>query len=254
MNIQDQITRDKEKLERITEKECQLHTQKNELKKKIVANEQTLLTKYKDEHIAICLDALIVGAAGLQVRHGEYAPYSTAYYVGGPNNIVKDGFCRTVYSTRFEELPTALYNYLIKCEWKHHDFLELKEKTDEKWASLPSCYTPDFYKTKDNAYLHDHHIANGYETDGFDNIVAGRLGGTYSSWTTGSQNDLSRELIALKGYCTEYYLAKFPKKIPLFEQVFKRHGLDSDFSDLNAWAKRNPTRCMSNNKYYKTDV
>ena len=242
-----------EKLQQLKKMQTKLDKKTKEvacLQAESAALEKEIKAETEAECINICLDALIVGTDNLRAKHGESAPYSTSYYVNDIDSPVKHEFCRAVTSNKFEDLPAALYRYFCKQGWAYEQFLDLKKRSDKLWKALPTSYTPNFYKTEDRNELHRHHIANGYETDGFDNIVKGYLGGTYSSYTTCSQNDLSITLIALKGFCTEYYLSRHPEQKDMFAEVFSRHGIDSDLSDLNAWAKRNPTRCMSNNPNY----
>ncbi len=235
MRTAQQIREDKEKLAKLQEKA-------QKLEEKIAKDEKKLKESTKGECIRICLDAIIVGCDGLKAGHGMTAPYTHEFYVNDRNSIVDHEYCRAVTSSTFEGLPEKLYDYLCnKKGWSYEDFLSLKEREDEKWDELPKGYDPA--KNFD-------HVANGYETDGFDAVVKGKNHGTYSTYTTCSQNDLSEELIALKGYCADLYLARHNEKKGLFKEVFERHGLDSDFSDLGKWAKRNPTRCDSDSPHF----
>ena len=242
-----------EKIQQLKKMQTQLDKKTKEvvrLQTESAALEKEIKAETEAECINICLDAIIVGTDNLRARHGESAPYSHSYYVNSHNSLIAHAFCEPVTAHEFSDLPEALYRYFCKQGWTYEQFLNLKKRSDKLWEDLPTSYTPNFYKTNDPNELHSHHIANGYETDGFDNIVKGYLGGTYSSCTTASQNSLSRTLIALKGFCTEYYLSNHPEQKDMFAAVFARHSIDSDLSDLNAWAKRNPTRCMSSNPNY----
>lgn len=229
------------------------------LEENIKAEESRQKEQHKGECIDICLDAIIVGASDLNIRHGSIAPYTTGYYINDRGNSpVEHGYCNKVTSQGgIYQTAVNLYSYLVdKKNWTYDNFKELKKESDKLWDSLPKAYTPDYYVHDDGKYLHGNHIADGYEADGFADIVKGGCGGTYSSMTTSTQNELARELIVLKGFCPDGYLIssntctvnvkitqiELDKK--LVESVYKRHGIDSDLSDLDEWAKRNPTRCM----------
>lgn len=220
----------------------------------IAINDKELkFLEYKD----MLLDALIVGADNFKVRHHEIAPYTTGFSVEHPS--IK-GYCAPVYCYKdwYKELPKNLYTYLTdELNWGEKQFEELKIKTDDAWGSLPLGYEPDAFEPEKNS-LHGHHIANGYETDGFSEIVKGRCGGTYSSYTTSRQNDLARELIVLKGYCADGFIKgngdnlSTPTNLPVnvIKDVYARHHLDNDFNDMKEWAKRNPSNCMDTNECF----
>lgn len=224
------------------------------LEENIKAEELKIKEKNKDKCIEICLDAIIVGASGLTMHHGSIAPYTHGYYINDRNSLVDKSYCNSVYSNEgFEDIAKNLYEYFCnKKNWTYDDFKALKKESDKLWKKLPEAYTPDYYvpdrvSGKSDYILHGNYIANGYEDNGFADIVNGRCYGTYSSYTTTTECELARELIVLKGFCPDGLLdSKRPEFKRLVEKVYKRHGIDSDLSDLDAWAKRNPTRCMSN--------
>ena len=155
----------------------------------------------KTESLTILQDALIIGC-DFQIKHGSVAPYSHGYYV--ISKYVGDGFCRSVTCSEhwLSAMPEVLYNYLLKTGWTDEDFLALKERVDTAWADRSESYVKDIYDTKE----YFHHIANGYETDGLNQVVSGQCHGTWSNCTTSTQNDTAEELIILRGYCTDYYL------------------------------------------------
>lgn len=193
---------------------------------------------------AILLDAIIVGIDDFRIRHGMIAPYAHGY------EIRKLGVsCSGDWMT---SMPKLLYKFLTeKKGWETENFKQLKDKVAAKWDELPADYNPDTY-VPSKEYLHGNHIANGYETDGFFNIVAGRCGGTYSSMTTATQNELSKQLVVLRGFCPDGYrfVASNSFSIEKVAEIYNRHGLDSNLSDLDEWAKRNPTRCMADKKCF----
>ena len=155
----------------------------------------------KNESLTILQDALIIGCDFL-IRHGSIAPYANGYFV--ISTYVKDGFCRSVTCSEhwLSAMPEVLYNYLTKAGWTDEDFLALKTRVDAKWANRNESYEKDIYKNDD----YSHYIANGYETDGLNQIVSSQCYGTWSNYTTTTQNDTAEELIILRGYCTDYYL------------------------------------------------
>ena len=216
---------------------------------KAIKQEQAELAKSKPRR-DLLLDAMIIGAK-FTVRHGMIAPYSHGYYV--TSEYVKEGFCRTISCGNpwYEYLPKMTYDYLIKNGWGDKEFKQLQKDVDEAWAAFPTDYNATEYTPDRQKYLHGNHVANGYETDGFANIIEGRCGGTYSSCTTSTQNDLSRELIILKGFGFDYY-AKHQHILPkeLIIEVYSRHNLTWDFDDVDGWCKKNPTRCMPESRYF----
>ena len=244
-----EIQRKKEMIEKLNE---EINDLQNDIIK--INDKELKFLEYKD----LLLDAMIVGADDFKVRHHEIAPYTTGFSVSHPS--IK-GFCAPVYCYEkwYEELPKKLYTYLTdKLNWGEKEFAELKIKTEDAWFSLPFGYEPEAFEAEKKNALHGHHIANGYETDGFSEIIKGYCGGTYSSWTTSTQNDLSRELIVLKGYCADGFIKgsgddlSCPTGLPVdvIKDVYARHNLDNDFSDMKEWAKRNPTYCMDTNECF----
>lgn len=155
----------------------------------------------KNESLTILQDALIIGCDFL-IRHGSIAPYTHGYFV--ISKYVKDGFCRSVTCSEhwLSAMPEVLYNYLTKAGWTDEDFQSLKTRVNTEWAKRNESYEKDIYKN--DAY--SHYTANGYEKDGLNQIVSSQCHGTWSNYTTTTQNDTAEELIILRGYCTDYYL------------------------------------------------
>ena len=225
-------------------------------KKDAEAELEELCEKDRQKWYDVILDALVIGADGFVVRHGMTAPYSYGFYV--MNNQLKEQskmfneYCREVDCTCnwMKELPKKLYQYLVSHGWTEKEFRKLKADTQKAWNEFPKAYDPDVYKP-DRDYWKNH-VANGYETDGFWHIVRGDCTGTYSTYTTGTQNDLAKQLIVMKGFCPDIY--RFDDYVLTkheLSQFYKRHGIDSDLSDMNAWAERNPTRCAANKTCYQ---
>lgn len=208
------------------------------------------------------IDAIIVGA-GLKVIHSEVAPYTTGYaIVKEAKNSNKRDYVASYtgevhgYVDLFNQLSEQAFYGLLKKGWVKQDFEELFKESDKAWGDLPKEYTPNKYYAQNRGELH---VANGYETDGFNDIVMGRCHGVYSTWTTTSQNKLSETLIMLKGYCPDVYFSRNKWDIdgknmtgimPFVEQIYKRHGIDSDLSNLEEWSRRNPSRCGVDNPCY----
>lgn len=248
--------------EKIKKKEAELQ----KLKENFEQKKKTMQEELKAYCSTICFDALIVGAYDMQMCHKEIAPYTTGYcvkprYNDNSRNPVDHTYCDSVTGNDWTKLPEALCNYLIsKKGWKLSDFENLKEESDRLWKLQPIGYEPNVLEQNKSQYLHGHHIANGYENEGFDSIALGKCYGTYSSCTTSAQNTLSEMIIALRGYCPETVLPRHAgnnaeqldalKKV--CEGVYARHGIDSDLSDLSKWAERNPTRICSNLPQYKS--
>ncbi len=259
----DRMAHQQEKIDKLKSRIASDTEKVEKLEASLAKKRASVLKSTEKECIDICLDALVVGAYDMQLKHGMTAPYSHSFYVSekkmaerintDTKNPIESGFCRTVTGNSLFEMPKNLYKYLTeKKGWSYPEFKALKEETDKLFKALPDDYTPDLYKTPANSWDRGH-IANGYENDGFDSIVRGKCHGTYSSMTTASQNDLAEFLIVCKGFCPDYYFnnnrsgfnGAYSDSIKLVEGVYERHGIDPDLSDLSAWAERNPTRCMS---------
>lgn len=247
----------------ITTKENEIEKKKAEIEKmqeeiKVLESEidnikeqENLYEKYKDT----LLDAMIYGVDGFRVRHTTVAPYEHGYCVSN-RKLYGDIFCEpvTCSSEWMENLPKELYKYLVeKKGWTADDFDELQERTLDAIDEMPVAYNPEGNSPSDK-YLHGNYIANGYENDGFSHIVKGHCHGTYSSYTTSKQNQLAIDLIVLKGFCPDYYFTKRETTLTVetVEKFYKRHGINSDLSDLSAWAKMNRTRCCDTNEYYQS--
>ena len=197
----------------------------------------------KNESLTILQDALIIGC-DFQIKHGSIAPYSHGYFV--TSEYVDEGFCRSVTCSEhwLSTMPEVLYNYLLKTGWTDEDFLALKERVDTAWANRSKSYVKDIYDTKE----YFHHIANGYETDGLNQVVSGRCYGTWSNCTTSTQNDTAEELIILRGYCTDYYMdheQHFRHITPEdLSKILLRHEAvkNNENWDLNKYMKDHPNR------------
>lgn len=198
----------------------------------------------------ILLKAIITGTR-FKIRHGSVAPYSTGYMI--VSNDVTDNYCKSVTycSDKWWYIVNNLYEYLTSQKnWTAKEFIELEKDTKKSIKNLPVKYNPDRYGP-DNS-LHGHHIADGYERDGFKNIVLGHCHGTWSSSTTCAQNDLAVALCILRGFGTDYYLAHKNRNrslaiipIGLIEYVYRSFGiLNADEHLDNNWLDANPDRCV----------
>lgn len=243
-----------------------LQAQIADLQKKVKIAETELngfIDKVNVAKEQVLLNAMIHGA-DFQVRHGMTAPYTHRYYVTYlPNRKFLCDFCEKIttnYDNWWNHLPAKLRKFLDENGWTEEKYNELQKKTEIIVKNLPKKYNPNEYAPSDK-YLHGNHIANGYEVDGFSNIVRGRCGGTYASWTTGTQNELSKQLIVLRGFCADTDNIEYARKTGFWDLVKKVYAMNhmdaahisSDLSvRMNDWAKANPTRCLSTNQYYKT--
>lgn len=169
-----------------------------EKRKKIASNEVQV-------YLNILLKAMIIGC-DFRIKHGMTAPYCHEYYIVSRSNkyIDHEYFEPVTCSKDWKiNMPKALYRYLVeKKSWAREDFYQLLVRTDIAWKKLEEHfksrnYIPNAYEPSSN-YVLGRHIATGYETDGFENILAGKCMGTYSSMTTSMQNDLAMELIQIK--------------------------------------------------------
>lgn len=242
-----------------------LQAQIADLQKKVKIAETELngfIDKINVAKEQVLLNAMIHGA-DFRVRHGMTAPYTHEYYVTYlPNRKFLCDFCEKITTTNFDwwnYLPAKLRKFLDENDWTEEKYNELQKKTETIVKNLPKKYNPNEYAPADK-YLHGNHIANGYEVDGFSNIVRGRCGGTYSSYTTSLQNELSKQLIVLRGYCadTDNIESAYKTKFwDLVKRVYKINHMDYTHISTNPaerkeeWAKANPTRCLANNPYYK---
>lgn len=219
----------------------------------------------------ILLNAIVHGA-DFSIRHGMSAPYTHSYYITYlPDRKYLSDYCENVTgnaSDWWNEMPKKLREELDnKKGWTIDRYKEVEEKTKAIVKKLPKKYNPKEYEPSDT-YLHGRHIANGYETDGFSNIVRGKCFGTYASYTTGTQCELARELIIMRGYCADYnfhntYNPKLQSVNKEFWKIVKelykmnhmdyKHIHSDDNLRKEEWAKANPTKCMPDNKYYQAD-
>lgn len=193
----------------------------------------------------ILLNALIAGGT-FRTGHGMIAPYTHGYYVrttGSRDTIATGGNWK-------KGLVNELYKNLTEKQgWTDENFEQLKKQNEEIFRELPDHYDVHTYDRDDR----DGHIASGYETDGFKNIIEGRCGGTYSSMTTNDQNDLAVDLCILRGYGADYYLkhqkaftanGRLPKE--LVEHVYRENGLLREGEQLDEkWCRENAERCVT---------
>lgn len=220
---------------------------KAELKKQTDQYNADYAEQVENPRKEILLNALIAGT--FRVGHGMIAPYTHGYYVreAGTRNTIATG------RNWKEELVDKLYKNLTEKQgWTDENFKHLKMENEEIFSGLPDHYDV-------HTYEHDRHIASGYETDGFKNIIEGRCGGTYSSMTTGDQNDLAVDLCILRGYGADYYLKhqkmftagdRLPKE--LVEHVYRENGLLGEGEQLDEkWCREHIGRCVTE-KYLNT--
>lgn len=199
----------------------------------------------KNESLTTLQDALIIGC-DFKIGHDAIAPYTYGYYV--TSKYVKKDFCETVtcYDHWLSTIPKVLYNYLLKNGWTDKDFLALKDRVDTAWANRSESYEKDTHETISQSRFN--YIANGYETDGLNQIVSGQCEGNWSTYTTNTQNELAEELIILRGYCMDYYLGdKQPCchiKPEELSAILLRHEdvEDAENWDLNQYMKDHPNR------------
>lgn len=197
----------------------------------------------KNESLTILQDALIIGCDFL-IRHGSIAPYTHGYFV--ISKYVKDGFCRSVTCSEhwLSAMPEVLYNYLTKAGWTDEDFQSLKTRVDAEWAKRNESYEKDIYKND----TYSHYTANGYEKDGLNQIVSSQCHGTWSNYTTTTQNDTAEELIILRGYCTDYYLDnrqqfRHIKPEDLYDILLRHENVeDAENWNLIKYMKDHPNR------------
>ena len=196
----------------------------------------------------IVLDAMIIGC-DFQIKHGSIAPYEHGYYV--KSNFLEKHFCEPVTCKEnwITNMPDVLRSYL-SCvrNWEHKDFMALKQRVDDAWNARNESYIKDAYEIKS----YGNHVANGYETEGLNQIVKGQLHGTWSTCTTSSQNDTTEELVILRGFCTDYYLnnKNHVKQIDekILRDILYRHEPEEfliDDWDLTDYAKDHPDRMFA---------
>ena len=190
------------------------------------------------------LDAIVIGVA--RINYSQYAPYTHGYCVtfGNGNGKRETIITKEDFYSKTELIK--MYDILTQSGFTDNDFETIEKLTNDAWNNLPTSYDPNKF-TPSKEYLHGNYIANGYETDGFSNIIHHRCHGTYSSYTPANQNTLAELLIAMKGFCIDAYNFKNDELEYIVAAMLKRHGIDGDIYDKEDWAKRNPTRCDSEN-------
>ena len=223
-------------------------------KNKLIKKQETIATQIAEidaeaakEAKDILLKAIITGTE-FKIRNGSTAPYSTGYMI--QSDHVVDHYCKTVtcQNTWWENIVNNLYEYLVKEKnWDAARFEALSKEVRIACDQLPTSYDKSAYGP-DNS-LHGHHIANGYENDGFKNIILGHCGGTWSSCTTCAQNDLARVLCVLRGFGADYYLEDGGRQlhipIGLVEYMYRYIGILGEDENLDKdWVKAHPERCV----------
>lgn len=238
------------KISELKNKKAKLDTQISELQSdvdNISKQISDFANHIKQFYYDILLDAIIIGQT-FKIRHGMTAPYVHGYKIF--SDIINDKFCATISTSEkwWENLTSQLCDYLLNVKkWSDDNFMKLALETQDAWRQFPTTYDRNKY-APDKSYLHGKYIASGYETDGFAHILLGHCHGSWSSMTTNTQNQLSKELIILKGFGADYYLEnqqEFSIPLPIVESVYRRHGLlkDNELLDTN-WCNNHPDRCV----------
>ena len=248
--MQNKMKEYQDKINELKNKKAKLDTQIADLKSDVDdINKQIndFTNHIKQFYHDVLLDAIIIGQT-FKVRHGMTAPYVHGYKL--VSAIIDEGFCATIATSEkwWENLTSQLCDYLMTVKnWSDTDFEKLVLETQTAWQQLPCAYDRNKY-APDKTQLHGSHIASGYEIDGFAHIVQGHCHGTWSSMTTNTQNQLSKELIILKGFGADYYLAnqhEFNIPLSVIEAVYRRHGLLKDTESLDTnWCNNHPSRCV----------
>lgn len=149
-----------------------------------------VIDHYSDEDKQDILLAAMVYDEDFRARYTMTAPYTHGYTVVSP--FVKDDFCKAISVGRewFDQLPKALMTYLAKYR-PEYDYTDLLTRVRAKVKQVAFGDEP---MTRQ--------VANGYEVnlseDAVIRIISGNYQGTWSTMTPSSQNNLARQLMALR--------------------------------------------------------
>ena len=182
----------------------------------------------------------------LSIWHTEVAPYSMGYEVTfrpAENRVTYSWACYCSFFDVAEQITQKIENAMPQVDvstllagiaWAVQNYISsFVLETD-------SGLQPRGYYTGHVANVRDVH--QGIALDG---IILGHFQGDYSSMTTGTQNDIVRALVALKGFCLDC-IHRLPSR-PLIKfaiAYLKDHGTDiSTPEKLNVWIKENPDKC-----------
>lgn len=190
------------------------------------------------------MEGIVNGA--LSIWHTEVAPYSMGYEVTfrpAENRVTYSWACYCSFFDVAEQITQKIENAMPQVDvstllagiaWAEQN------KITSFVLETDSGLQPRGYYTGHVANVRDVH--QGIALDG---IILGHFQGDYSSMTTGTQNDIVRALVALKGFCLDC-IHRLPSR-PLIKfaiAYLKDHGTDiSTPEKLNVWIKENPDKC-----------
>lgn len=197
------------------------------------------------------MQGIVNGA--LSIHHGQIAPYSYGYEVTFGD--------RRNYANRWEcycKFPEVAEKITVKIEQAQQN-REVFSSVVPKPVDVPALLSAIEAKEKEKLASFIEESKSGLERRGYysghvaglsdvhsgralDGIILGHFHGDYSSMTTGSQNDLMRALVALKGFGLDC-LSRLPDR-DFIVSYLKAHGTDvSTPEKLNAWIRANPDKC-----------
>lgn len=190
------------------------------------------------------MEGIVNGA--LSIRHTDVAPYSFGYEVVFSPKGTQNGKRWTCYcplsevaeqvACKIESAASSLDVSAMLTEIEAAERTKITSFIEESASGLQrrGNYTGHVATVRD--------VHMGIALDG---IIQGHFQGDYSSYTTGTQNDTVRALVALKGFCLDC-VHMLPSK-PLVQFVvdyLKNHGTDiSTPEKLRDWIKENPGKC-----------
>jgi hypothetical protein len=198
------------------------------------------------------MQGIVNGALG--IHHGQIAPYSYGYEV-----FYKDESYQRSWHCycNFFDIPKTIVNDIEKAPKQNSTTLnvakfldKINETEKQKITSFTPAKNTDFVRAK-NSYTYPFRssIANVRDVHagkGLDGIALGYYQGDYSSITTGSQNNLVRTLVCMKGFCLDCIdrLDIGPDGRQKVVDYLKCHGTDVSTPDkLNEWIGNNPEKC-----------
>ena len=232
--------------------------QKTEERFEVGTIEKTDLEGYSfEDAVNLVMDAIACGV--IQAEHGEVAPYSYGFNYRLEGVLSYDSYYSR-YNGPFDAPKTIVRDHQLG-KYPSLSFAQLEELVQQKQKELetvkitPYEKTEEYYYHKKNPRFYPHgliandkYIDSGYGVDG---IIRGDCGGTYSSWTTGTQNYWMQAATALRGFCLDYIhdCLKEGKQFPYLDDIvsyYQSKGLDlNDEKQVRHWCAEHPNQCYS---------
>lgn len=221
-----------------------------------------------EEAVKLVMDAIACGV--IKAEHGEVAPYSYGFNYRLDGVLSYDSYESSSYGRYYGpfDAPKTIVREHQLGKYPSLSFAQLEELVRQKQKELetvkitPYETTDEYYYYQKNPRMYTRLIANDRYIDsgyGVDGIIRGDCGGTWSSWTTGSQNSWMQAAVALRGFCLDYIhdCLEEGRRFPYLDKIdsyYQSKGLDlNDEKQVRQWCAEHPNQCYSD-KYLVKEV